>query len=148
MPYLCTFRESGSTYVATDSPVDVTHFEHVTFFETWGDADTAAMLLNRVKQAARVANVVSQDDKVKELTEKLGKQAEIIRNQQVSISSLKVSVEGARNIIERAFNTIAQDLVVLGTHRERNAIYRIVARSLHQWLQYPHESGNMDDIPF
>jgi len=146
MPYLCTFRNSGSSYVASDSPVDMEHFEGVTFFETWQDADTASMLINRVKQAGRVSSIVNQDDKVKELTDKLEKQAEIIRKQQVSISALKLSLQGARNIVERAFNTIAQDLVVLGTHRERNAIYRIIARSLHQWLQHAHE--DMDDIPF
>jgi len=148
MPYLCTFRESGSSYVASNAPENMEFFESVTMFETWSDAETAAMLVDRVKQATRVSNIINQDDKVKELTEKLEKQAEIIRKQQVTISAYRVSIDGARNIIERAFNTIAQDLVILGTHRERSAIYRIVARSLHQWLQYPHESANMDDIPF
>jgi len=148
MPYLCTFRDSGSTYVATDSPVDMTHFESVTFFETWVDADNASMLLDRAKRASRISNITEPDDKVKELTEKLEKQAEIIRKQSGKIEALKHSIAWARECMEGWFSDIARDLLLQRTHRDRNELYRAIARGMDTWCNVSHEQNGMDDIPF
>jgi len=148
MPYLCTFAKSGESIVLEDNPNDFVVFKRITPFTTRDDAHMAMMLVRQAESAKQHEVDSVKVDVCDDLQATIHKQAEIIRNQAVKTAALELSLQGARNIIERAFNTIAQDLVVLGTHRERNAIYRIIARSLHQWLQYPHENGDMEDIPF
>jgi len=148
MPYLYTPHESDLSYVVEDEPENMGFFESATYFEIWRDADTAAMLLNRVKQQARIAGIPNQDDKVKELTAKLEKQAEIIRNQSTKIEALKRSVAWARECMERWFSDIARDLLLQRTHRDRNELYRGIARGMDSWCNVPHEQAGMEDIPF
>jgi len=71
---------------------------------------------------------------------------EVNKRKDAQISALLLSLQGARNVIQRTFDAIARDLVIQSTHRARNAVYRIVARDLWNWQNTPHE--DMDDIPF
>jgi len=136
---MCTYRESDPSYVSNERPENIDRFEHVTHFDTWDDANTASMLLNRIKQQARIKTGMSVDDKqLLNTIDKLAKRVDeliaekevlqaIVNRQAGTISSFKLSLQGARNILEHAFAAIARDLVLENTHRARNELYRAIA---------------------
>src|SRR5688572_23820458 len=144
MPYLCKFAKSGTSYISAIAPENTDFFERVTHFDTYDDAETARMMVESVTRNiandADKAIIAALTKRIDELTDdreseykKVEKLAEVIKRQDMVIRSLELSLQGAKNILENAFQAIARDLVISGTHRERNALYRSIARIMDNW---------------
>lgn len=102
--------------------------------------------LNWYAKASSSAN--THFSRVTELEAEKNEMQSVINRQAGIISSFKIALGNVRTILERVFYTIAKDLVTEKTHRERNEVYRSLARMIDDWLSQAHDTPDMDDIPF
>jgi len=139
MPYLCRVCNSTSSYATNIKPENIDDFESVTHFDTFDDALNAQMLVNR---ATRFTNT----EKYAAIEAEFQECKDLIKHQAKRIVALQMSLRGIRESVALWLTSIAIDLVVSRTHRERNENMRPIVQAMHNWLSYKHE--DMDDIPF
>lgn len=91
-----------------------------------------------------IDNLVKRVDEVVEQRDAL---QSIVNRQQHEISAYKLTLARIRESLTGWFAAIARDILLGGTHRERNELYRGIAKSIDNWLSSVLER-DVDDIPF
>jgi len=139
MPYLCQLTESNTTYVAESKPDNVSGYETIAYFQSHEDAVTAQRLLSRIMRFKTTEKTAVIEIEIQE-------QKELIKKQAAQIEAMRQSFGMIRARITAWLTTLAIDLVISRTHRERNEVMRPVIQGMYNWLSYQHE--DMDGIPF